>query len=115
MVHVARRRCKSILPRIVFDCGLTWNRTDHIIVYLSDRLRKQAAKDDLVAASGISGGVSGFINTVLVPELATQLVREDLKVPAARAREIAAESAELGDLLNPEIEEKLDKTEQMEE
>ena len=92
-----------------------WHRTDHIIAHLSDRLRKQAAKDDLVAASGISGGVSGFINAVLVPELATQLVREDMKVPAAKARQVAAESADLGDLLNPEIEEKLDRSEQMEE
>ncbi len=51
----------------------------------------------------------------MVPELAAQLVREDLKVSVVRAREIAAESAELGDLLNPEIEEKVDRTEQMEE
>ncbi len=51
----------------------------------------------------------------MIPELTAELVQEDLKVSAVRAQEIAAESAELGDLLNPEIEEKVDRTEQMEE
>lgn len=94
---------------------LTICRTDHIIAHLSDKLRKQAAKDNLVAASGISGGVSGFMQAVLVPELAVQLMQEDMSVSQARARELVAESAELGDLLNPEIDEKIDKHEPMDE
>ena len=87
--------------------NLTPYRTDHIIAHLSDSLRKQATKDRLVNASGISGGVSGFVQAVLVPELAEQLVREDMKVSDVRAREIVNESAELGDLLNPEVDEKV--------
>ena len=59
--------------------------------------------------------MSGFIQAVLVPELAVQLITEDLKVSEARARDVAMESAELGDLLNPEIEERMDGDVQMEE
>lgn len=81
--------------------------TDHIIAHLSDGLRQQATKDRLVASSGVSGGVSGFLQAVLVPELAEQLVREDMKVSADDARKIVVESAELGDLLNPEVDDQV--------
>lgn len=86
-------------------------RTDHIITntHLAEKLRKAAAKDKLVAASGIAGGVTGFIQAVLVPELAVKLVQEDLGVSGHKAHEVVIESGELGDLLNPEIEEKVDK------
>ena len=60
-----------------------------------------------MAAAGVSGGVSGFVQAVLVPELAEQLVGEDMKVSAETAREIIDESAELGDLLNPDVDEKV--------
>ena len=52
---------------------------------------------------------------MLVPELAAKLVQDDLKVSDAKALEVVAESAELGDLLNPEIEERIDKPERMDE
>ena len=82
-------------------------RTDHVIAHLSKQLREQATKDKLVAACGVSGGVSGFVQAVFVPELAEQLVREDMKVSVGHARKIIAESAELGELLNPEVDEKV--------
>lgn len=50
-----------------------------------------------------------------MPELATNLVQEDLKVSEVSAREVIAESAELGELLNPEIIEKFDDTERKDE
>ncbi|KAK3713226.1 hypothetical protein LTR37_008659 [Vermiconidia calcicola] len=78
--------------------------TDHIIAHLSDNLRQQATKDRLVASSGVLGGVSGFLQAVLVPELAEQLVREDMKLSGDDARKVVAESGELGDLLNPEVD-----------
>ncbi len=78
-------------------------------------MRKQAAKDQLVAASGIAGGVSGFVQAVLVPELTLQLIMDDLKVSESKARDVAAESMELGDLLNPEIEERMDRSVQLDE
>ena len=59
--------------------------------------------------------MSGFIQAVLVPELAVQLIAEDLKVSEVKARDVAVKSAELGDLLNSEIEERIDRAMQMEE
>jgi hypothetical protein len=90
-------------------------RTDHIIASLGDKLRKQAAQDKLVAVSGIAGGVPGYIQAVLVPELAVKLIQNDLKISDAAALEVVADSAELGDLLNPEIEERLNKPERMDD
>lgn len=83
------------------------SRTDHIIVHLSDSLRKHAAKDVLVAASGVSGGVSAFVQFVLVPELAEQLVGEDMNVGTERVRHIIAKSAELGELLHPDTDDRV--------
>ena len=94
---------------------LTPSRSDHIIAHLSDSLRKQAAKDKLVAASGVSGGVSGFVQAVLVPELALKLVSEDMKISDDDARDVIAESAELGDLLSPEADERVTEPLDMEE
>ena len=53
----------------------------------------------------MSGGISGFVQAVLVPELAERLIQEDMKVPGDRVRAIIVESADLGDLLNPEVDE----------
>lgn len=63
--------------------------------------------DKLIAAVGVSGGVSGYLQAVLVPELAVSLVCEDMEVGADRARGIMGESAELGDLLNAEQDERV--------
>ena len=57
-----------------------------------------------MAAVGISGGVSGFVQAVLVPELAEQLIMEDMKVASERSRAIITESAELGELLYPDVD-----------
>ena len=48
--------------------------------------------------------MSGFVQAVLVPELAEQLIAEDMKVSTAKARELIAESAELGELLYPDVD-----------
>jgi hypothetical protein len=82
--------------------------TDHIVVHFADELRDLAVSDSLVAASGIAGGVSGFVQAVLVPEVAVALVREDMKVDEKRAREILKESLELGELLNEEAPEQVE-------
>ncbi|EKG22198.1 hypothetical protein MPH_00526 [Macrophomina phaseolina MS6] len=44
--------------------------------------------------------VSGFIQEVLVPEVAMRLVAEDLDVGAARAREVLRESGEIGEYVH---------------
>lgn len=74
---------------------------DHIVAAFSDKMRKLAATDPLIPATG----VAGYVQAVLVPELAVLLIREDLGVGVEKAREVLMESAEMGDLLNPQDEE----------
>lgn len=79
--------------------------TDHIVTHLADDLRERASKDKLVAASGVKGGVSGFVHGVLVPELACCLIAEDLGIGAQEARATVEKSADVGLLLHPDLDE----------
>jgi hypothetical protein len=45
--------------------------------------------------------VSGYVQSVLVPELATLLIKEDMMVDDDGARRIMQESTAIGDRLNP--------------
>ena len=63
-------------------------------------LRRRSPSDKLIS----SGGVHGYVQAVLVPELATLLVMEDMEVDVADARRVLKESAELGNMLNEELE-----------
>jgi hypothetical protein len=47
-----------------------------------------------------SGQSAGYAQTVLVPELATRLVMEDMNISAEEARRVLVESVKLGDLMN---------------
>ncbi|KAK0779557.1 hypothetical protein LTR75_015293 [Friedmanniomyces endolithicus] len=79
--------------------------TDHILSSFADDLRLHATNDTLVAAAGVSGGVAGYVQSVLVPELAVSLIREDLGAKSQRDPvKVLEESAELGETLCPEIE-----------
>ncbi|KJX92771.1 hypothetical protein TI39_contig5827g00021 [Zymoseptoria brevis] len=81
--------------------------SDHIIQQLSTDIRERATKDQLVATSGFQGGVSGFVQAVLVPHLAELLVKDDMKLAGdweVKAREIIADSVEVGELMHPELE-----------
>ena len=82
--------------------------TEHILRHFADELRDLAVSDSLVGASGVAGGVSGFVQAVLVPEVAVALVKEDMKVNDERAREILKESLELGELLSEEAHEEVE-------
>lgn len=66
----------------------------------SAQLRRIAVTDRLVAARG----VTGYVQTVLVPELAVRLIREDMGVGVEDARQVMRESVGIGDLLNEEVE-----------
>jgi hypothetical protein len=82
--------------------------TEHILLHFADELRDLAVSDSLIGASGVAGGVSGFVQAVLVPEVAVALVKEDMKVDDKGARAILKESLELGELLNEEAHEKVE-------
>ncbi|KAI7339505.1 hypothetical protein KC315_g1196 [Hortaea werneckii] len=93
--------------------------TTHILHTFTSDLRSLAATDKLLASAGVAGGVSGFVQAVLVPELALSLVSEDLEMASSNARrkkgtppvtvatedpiQVLEESAELGELLSPEV------------
>lgn len=66
-----------------------------IFARFSKLLRKRAVEDGLVSARGYSL----YVQAVLVPELATRLVMEDMDIGAEAARGILTESSWVGDLL----------------
>ena len=74
--------------------------SENIINKFSSLLRKIVVEDRLVAATG----VPGYVQSVLVPELAVRLISEDMKCGVEEARQIMRDSAGLGDLLNEEVE-----------
>lgn len=77
--------------------------TQHLLGAFNEELRAQSSRDVSMASSGVAGGVSGYVQAVLVPELAVRLVEEDLGVDGERARGVLDESAEVGMLLNSEV------------
>ena len=66
---------------------------------LSTVVRKRAIEDRLVSARGYTG----YVQTVLVPELAVRLIMEDMGVPEKTAREILRDSIEIGELLYEDV------------
>lgn len=75
--------------------------THFILNQFADEIRKLAGSDTVIAARG----PTGYVQMVLAPELATLLVKEDMRevkgdMTDERAREILSESIDLGELLN---------------
>jgi hypothetical protein len=62
-------------------------------------LLKRSREDRLVSARGSTM----YLQSVVVPELAVQLIMEDMGVGEEEARRILTESTEVGELLNDEI------------
>ena len=65
------------------------------------KIRRLAASDKLIS----SGGVSRYVQAVLVPELAVLLIKDDIKVDEEKAREVLRDSVDIGNLLNEEEDE----------
>lgn len=63
----------------------------------SGKLRRLAASDHIIRTAS----VSGYAQSVLVPELAVLLVKEDMGVSDHSARQILRDSLELGHTVNP--------------
>lgn len=76
-------------------------RADNIMSRFAGKLRRLAASDKLIS----SGGVSRYVQAVLVPELAVLLVMDDMKVDEEKAREELRDSVDIGNLLNEEEDE----------
>jgi len=75
---------------------------EYLIEHFKRPLRRLAQDDKVVVAGG---GVSGFVQRVLVPELVVRFVGEDMGVGEEEARRVVGESAEVGALLCEEEEE----------
>ncbi|KAJ5821663.1 uncharacterized protein N7525_010947 [Penicillium rubens] len=69
-----------------------------IIGRFSVVVRRLATTDDLIKTAG----VAGYTQSVLVPELAVLLVKDDMKVNDEDARRIMRESMDIGDRVNPD-------------
>lgn len=67
------------------------------------KLRRLATSDHIVKQAG----VVGYAQSVLVPELAVRLVKEDMGVNADAARQILRESISLGEKLNPALDDEI--------
>lgn len=78
-------------------------RDQYITDNLAPELRRCAPTDNIIAARG----VPGYIQSVLVPELAILLIQEDMDVNESRAMEILEESRSLGEQVNEVAEDVL--------
>lgn len=72
--------------------------TEFIMGKLSDVIRRRAVEDKLISVRSYTG----YVQTVLVPELTVRLIMEDMSVTEERAREVLQESVEVGELLHEE-------------
>lgn len=66
-----------------------------------DTIRK---RDKLFSALTFCGGVTGYVSSVLVPEVGVRLIMEDMDVNWEKARDIMKESAEYGAVANGAVE-----------
>ena len=72
-----------------------------ITTHMSEALKQELKRDKAVRAAG----VGGYVNAVLVPELAVRLVMEDMDLAdEQRARDVLSESSNVGILLNADDE-----------
>ncbi|KAK4191741.1 RTC4-like domain-containing protein [Podospora australis] len=92
------RSDKNLTPGYYGIRGLR-QMSENLIHEFSSTLRKRALEDQLISARGYTA----YLQAVLVPELAVQLIMEDMKVGVDEAREILTESSSIGELLHDEI------------
>jgi hypothetical protein len=72
-----------------------------ITTHLASALKQELKRDKVARAAG----VGGYVNAVLVPELAVRLVMDDMNLQdEQQAREVLSESSNIGILLNADDE-----------
>jgi len=74
--------------------------SENIMGRFTKLLKKRMVEDRVMSARGFTP----FVQMVLVPEVVTRLIMEDLDVGEERAREVLGESVEVGELLCEEVE-----------
>ncbi|CZT03492.1 hypothetical protein WAI453_012305 [Rhynchosporium graminicola] len=73
--------------------------SENIMHKFTPLLKRRAPQDPLISARGFAA----YVQSVLVPEVAVQLIMEDMGRDIEQARQVLAESVEVGELLNEEI------------
>jgi hypothetical protein len=73
--------------------------SEHVIREFSGLLSKRSVKDRLISKRG----TTAFVQSVIVPEVAVQLIMEDMSIDDAEARDVLTESANIGELVHEEI------------
>ena len=68
---------------------------------LGDKIRK---KESLLESLKFCGGVMGYISAVIVPEVGTLLIMDDMHVERDEAKKIMRESVPYGNAVNPSID-----------
>ncbi|GAM82749.1 hypothetical protein ANO11243_007350 [Dothideomycetidae sp. 11243] len=81
--------------------------SDYSLKTFDKKLSRLAGQDKSLATASVAGGVSGFVQAVVVPELALALIMEDMGTDAEEARTVLDQSTELGNMLNSEEDEHL--------
>lgn len=71
---------------------------DRLVERFGDLLKQKAVQDRIISGRGSAA----FIQSVLVAELAVQLISEDMSVPSDEARVIMEESKSLGEIVHEE-------------
>ena len=74
--------------------------SENIMLQFTPLLKDRAVRDKAVMARG----VTGFVQMVLVPEVATLLIMEDMNISEEKARDVLTESISLGDMMHEEIQ-----------
>ncbi|KAF4466633.1 hypothetical protein FALBO_6512 [Fusarium albosuccineum] len=72
---------------------------DYLVEEFGELLKEKAVDDRVIAGRGSAA----FIQSVLVAELAVQLIMEDMGVSAAEARDIMEESKAVGEMVHEEV------------
>jgi hypothetical protein len=88
----------NLIPGYYGSRGLR-SMSENIMHRFTPLLKKRVVRDRLMSARG----VTGFVQSVLVPEVAVLLIQEDMDVEIEEARDILTDSASMGELVNEEI------------
>ncbi|KAF4975319.1 hypothetical protein FZEAL_7884 [Fusarium zealandicum] len=72
---------------------------DYLVEEFTELLKEKAVSDRVIAGRGSAA----FIQSVMVAELAVQLIMEDMDVSATEAREIMEESKVVGEMVHEEV------------
>jgi hypothetical protein len=93
-----RKMEANLIPGYYGSRGLN-TISDHVIGAFSELLSEMSVDDELISKRG----TTTFVQSVIVPEVAVQLIMEDMSIDEVEARDVLAESSNVGEIVNEEI------------